>query len=107
MAEAKQKAQGNRVSKKLTQARQAESTTVALSGDVKTLVQWLNHDVLELAGPALVERQELYDFVVAELRLGLEARRFAPCARRYRISATISWGLPRCLMTNSPRSQRD
>jgi hypothetical protein len=30
---------------------------------------WLNHDVLELAGPVLIERQELYDFVVAELRL--------------------------------------
>ncbi len=69
MAEAKQKAQGNRVSKKLTQARQAESTAIALSGDVKTLIHWLTHDVLELAGPALVERQELYDFVVAELRL--------------------------------------
>lgn len=40
-----------------------------MSGDVKILIQWLNHDVLELAGPALVERQELYDFVVAELRL--------------------------------------
>jgi len=34
------------------------------------LIQWLNHDVLELAGPALADRQELYDFVVAELRLG-------------------------------------
>jgi hypothetical protein len=30
---------------------------------------WLNHDVLELAGPALIERQELYDFVVTELKL--------------------------------------
>lgn len=28
----------------------------------------MNHDVLELAGPALAERQELYDFVVAELQ---------------------------------------
>jgi len=46
------KAQGNRVSKKLTQARQAESTAIALERDVKTLTQWLNHDVLELAGPA-------------------------------------------------------
>ena len=69
MIVAKQKAQGNRVSKKLSQARQAESTAIALDRDVKTLLQWLNHDVLELAGPALVERQELYDFVVAELRL--------------------------------------
>lgn len=69
MVVAKQKAQGNRVSKKLTQARQAESTAIALERDVKTLTQWLNHDVLELAGPALVERQELYDFVGAELHL--------------------------------------
>jgi len=69
MVVAKQKAQGNRVSKKLTQARQTESTAIALARDIKTLLQWLNHDVLELAGPALVERQELYDFLVAELRL--------------------------------------
>lgn len=69
MIVAKQKAQGNRVSKKLTQACQTESTAIALARDVKTLLQWLNHDVLELAGPPLVERQELYDFVVAELRL--------------------------------------
>jgi hypothetical protein len=69
MEVAKQKGQGNRVSKKLTQARQVESTAIALERDVKTLVQWLNHDVLELAGPALKERQELYDFVASELRL--------------------------------------
>ena len=69
MEVAKQKAQGNRVSTKLTQARQVESTAIALERDVKTLVQWLNHDVLELAGPALKERQELYDFVAVELRL--------------------------------------
>jgi hypothetical protein len=69
MEVAKHKGQGNRVSKKLTQARQAESIAIVLVQDVKTLVQWLNHDVLELAGPALGERQELYDFVATELRL--------------------------------------
>jgi hypothetical protein len=68
MAVAKRKAQGNRVSKKLTQARQQESTAIALAQDVKTLIQWLNHDLLELAGPELAERQDLYDFVVAELQ---------------------------------------
>ena len=36
--------------------------------DVKTLVQWLSHDVLALAGPAQAERQGLYDFIVAEFR---------------------------------------
>ena len=69
MVIAKQKGQGNRLSKKLVQARQRETTALALARDVKTLIQWLNHDVLELAGPALAERQELYDFVVAELQL--------------------------------------
>lgn len=69
MVIAKQKAQGHRVSKKLTQARQREASAFALARDVKTLFQWLNHDVLELADPALAERQELYDFVVAELQL--------------------------------------
>jgi len=42
MVVAKQKAQGNRVSKKLTQARQTESTAIALARDLKTLLQWLN-----------------------------------------------------------------
>ena len=44
-------------------------SALLLARDVKTLIGWLNHDVLELAGPVLAERQELYDFVVAELQL--------------------------------------
>ena len=69
MGLAKQKGQGNRVSKKLTLARQQELRASSLAQDVKTLIGWLNHDVLELAGPVLAERQELYDFIVAELQL--------------------------------------
>lgn len=69
MVIAKQKGQGNCVSKKLTLARQQETIAITLARDVKTLFQWLNHDVLELAGPTLAERQALYDFVVAELQL--------------------------------------
>ena len=53
----------------MTLARQHEVSAISLARDVKTLIGWLNHDVLELAGPALAERQELYDFVVAELQL--------------------------------------
>ena len=63
MVIAKQKGQGHRLSKKLTLARQHEVNAISLARDVKTLIGWLNHDVLELAGPALAERQELYDFV--------------------------------------------
>jgi len=68
MAIAKQKGQGHRLSKQLTLARQHEVSALSLARDVKTLIGWLNHDVLELAGPALAERQELYDFIVAELQ---------------------------------------
>ena len=31
-------------------------------------MQWLAHDVLELAGPSLTVRQELFDFIEAELQ---------------------------------------
>ena len=40
---------------------------LCLARDVRTLVQWLRHDVLALAGPDLATRRELFDFVVAEL----------------------------------------
>jgi len=40
---------------------------VQLANDIKILMQqWLNHDILALAGPSLEERQELFDFIVEE-----------------------------------------
>ena len=65
---AKDMGRGNILSKSLARARQAEKQAVQLACDVKTLVQWLSHDVLALAGPAQAERQGLYDFIVAEFR---------------------------------------
>jgi len=43
-------------------------------------VHWLRHDVLVLAGPDLATRQELFDFIVAELaaREPEDARRLRP-----------------------------
>jgi len=38
-----------------------------LARDIRTLTQWLSHDVLALAGPALATRQVLFDFIVEEL----------------------------------------
>ncbi len=52
----------------LESARQAQARAQTLASDVRTLATWLGHDVLSLAGPTLVMRQELYDFIVAELR---------------------------------------
>jgi hypothetical protein len=60
-------------------ARQTEAKACWLARDVRTLVQWLSHDVLALAGPALATRQILFDFIVAEL-----ARREPEDARRIR-----------------------
>jgi hypothetical protein len=49
-------------------ARQAEAQAHPLARDISTLTQWLSHDILALAGPALATRQVLFDFVVDELQ---------------------------------------
>ena len=64
----------------LERARRTEAHASWLARDVRTLVQWLSHDVLALAGPALATRQELFDFIVVELaaREPEDARRIRP-----------------------------
>src|SRR5919112_1989102 len=52
---------------RLELARRTEVRALCLARDVRTLVQWLRHDVLALAGPDLATRRELFNFVVAEL----------------------------------------
>ena len=49
-------------------ANRREAGLVARARDVKTLLQWFSHDVMALAGPDLVVRQELFDFIVSELK---------------------------------------
>jgi len=64
----------------LALARQAETRARELARGIRTLIQWLSHDVLALAGPNLATRRELFDFITDELeRLELEdARRIHP-----------------------------
>ncbi len=64
----------------LERARQAETQAHQLARDIRTLVQWLSHDILALAGPALATRRELFDFIVVELaaREPGDARRIRP-----------------------------
>jgi hypothetical protein len=57
-----------KLSAKLRHARVAERQALALAEEVALLARWLQHDVLAVAGPDYASRQELYDFVVAELR---------------------------------------
>ncbi|MEJ7715962.1 MAG: hypothetical protein WKF40_09810 [Thermoleophilaceae bacterium] len=64
----------------LALARRSEAQAHELARDIRTLVQWLRHDVLALAGPALATRRELFDFIVEELaaREPEDARRIRP-----------------------------
>jgi hypothetical protein len=61
-------------------ARQTEAQADYLARDIRLLTQWLSHDILALAGPTLVIRQMLFDFVVTELqrREPDDARRIRP-----------------------------
>ena len=61
-------------------ARQAEAQAHQLARDIRTLVHWLRHDVLAMAGPDLATRRELFDFLVAELtaREPEDTRRIRP-----------------------------
>ena len=53
---------------RLVHAKRLEQALMPLAKDLKTLLQWMSHDVLELAGPPLTVRQDLFDFIVAELK---------------------------------------
>jgi hypothetical protein len=61
-------------------AWQTETQAQGLARDIRTLTQWLSHDVLALAGPALATRQMLFDFIVEELakREPEDVRRIRP-----------------------------
>jgi hypothetical protein len=67
-SERRQGRRASSVSQKLRHARPAADAAIALADDVATLVGWLRHDILAVAGPCHAERTALYDFVVAELR---------------------------------------
>ncbi len=58
--------------KLLNQIQIAKSDAVKfdhLSSSIATLVDWMAHDVLSIAGSNPIERKELYDFIVAEIKL--------------------------------------
>lgn len=67
MERSKRHGQGNRFSKRLAIARQAETRAVQLAADIRILADWMSQDILAKAGPSLAVRRELFDFVVAEL----------------------------------------
>jgi len=62
-----QSAPDHELAAQLARARQSEAQASWLARDIRTLVHWLRHDVLALAGPDLATRRELFDFIVEEL----------------------------------------
>jgi hypothetical protein len=78
--DAGQRGPDDELASQLALARQAETKAHGLARDIRTLIQWLSHDVLALAGPMLATRQVLFDFVVEELsyREVEDARRIRP-----------------------------
>lgn len=83
MVEAKEIGCGNTLSRELALARQAEQQATRLARDVRTLVAWLSHAILALAGPDLAQRRSLFDFIIAELgqREHLDSARIRPVRR--------------------------
>ncbi len=66
MEKAKKKGDPNRCSRKLGEAIKYEETMLHISKTIDTLVSWMEHDVLNKAGPPPGERKYLYDFIVDE-----------------------------------------
>jgi hypothetical protein len=83
MIRAKKHSQGNKLSKKLGNAKENEEKYVSLAQDVSALFDWLRSDILSLSGQELPARRELFDFVVGELRKlePLCAHRIGPVRR--------------------------
>lgn len=68
MDRAKKKAKGHTLSKELALARDEEARSIQAADDLGLLLQWFREDVLNLVGPELTVRRELYDFIVEELK---------------------------------------
>jgi hypothetical protein len=70
----------------LARARREEQRALTLAADVRVLTEWMEQDVLAVAGPPLAEREELYDFILTELERYQEdcPQRFKPLLRLLR-----------------------
>jgi len=68
MTKAKRKGKGNKFSKRLALAEQAEAMAINLADDINTLAEWLRNDILSLSATDTHSRRQLLDFVIESLR---------------------------------------
>jgi hypothetical protein len=75
----------------LARARREEDHAITLAAEVRILTEWMEQDVLAVAGPPLAEREELYDFILTELERyqGDCPQRFKPLLRLLRNQRTV------------------
>lgn len=52
----------------LAKARRQEDRAISMAAEVRILTEWMEQDVLAVAGPPLAQREELYDFILTELQ---------------------------------------
>jgi len=67
LANPRRRCQDHLLVAELVALRQLEARSSQRAGDLRTLAQWLERDILALAGPERAARQELFDFIVDEL----------------------------------------
>jgi len=68
MKRARKHGKGQSLSRKLACVRRAEEQAIELAKNIRILADWMQNDILSLAGADLESRRQLYDFVVEELR---------------------------------------
>jgi hypothetical protein len=80
-------------------AERAEAAAIDLADDLALLQQWMQSDVLGMAGETLAVREELYDFILAELeaRQALCPHRLKPLVRTLRNQRSMLLGFVRAL----------
>ena len=83
MDRAKGQGKGQSLSKKLGQVLKQEATAIGLFDSLCILTNWMQKDILSLAGPDAVTRIELYNFVIAEMKKleQQDAKRIGPVRR--------------------------
>jgi hypothetical protein len=68
MIRVKKRGEGNKLSKRLAEARLVAEKTTVLADDIKLLGEWMKRDILGIIGPDVSIREALFDFIVAELK---------------------------------------
>lgn len=75
----------------LARARREEQRALTMAADVRILTEWMERDVLAVAGPPLAQREELYDFLLTELERYQDdcPQRLKPLLRQLRHQRTV------------------